>query len=386
MNDSCNMLVLAKKVAGSWPRRALSVVAATTLAGSALLAGSAPGAAAAVVNQVDVTAPAAPDVSLLGDTPRGGELATLRFTSTDADTGLDGFWYGINEEIKREFVAAPALAGVPGVADVTFIVPPVGGRIFVFVWAEDGAGNSSNRTVFDFFAQPADRPVPEAIRIASWPLDGDAVDVVGANNLTLAGVVGDDYSWVEDGACGPESALDLHGTASGYAATIAPVISTSASFSIAALVGPGTTARGDQTVLSQAGASHPAMLLQQTAEESWRFAVPSLSPVRQESGVAETAPGTVQHNTWNHLAGVVDLGEEEIRLYVNGELAATGELPASRWPARGSFYLGAAGTTQSVESPFTGTVDSVGVWSGRLLASQIRNLAFFGGGGFPPDC
>jgi hypothetical protein len=210
---------------------------------------------------------------------------------------------------------------------------------------------------------------------------GSISDVVGDNDLTLLGSEGTDYDWTEDRGCRPQRALQLHGSGEAYAATAAAVVGTDVSFSVAAWVVPGAAAADDQVVLSQSGATSPAMLLEHTGEGSWRFAVPSVSPARS-GGVAETAPGSVKLAVWNHLAGVVDMVEGELRLYVNGELAATGEVPATVWQARGPFYLGVAGTMHDTESPFQGTMDNVAVWSGRLLESQIRDMGI--GGGFPP--
>jgi Concanavalin A-like lectin/glucanases superfamily len=354
-------------------------VVSVLAAGSLLLAGPVPGAAAAD----DVTSPATPDVELLGDPPKAGEPATLRFTSSDPDSGLDGFWYGIQEEVKRDFVAAPALPGEPGSAEITFTVPADGGHIFVFVWAEDIAGNDSNRATFDFFAPRDPPPPPEAVPVAGWPLGVDLThDAVGDNDLTVSGIEGTDYNWVEDRVCRPGGAWDLHGSAEAYARSAGAVVATDESFSVAAWVLPGAAGGEDRTVLSQSGAIRPAMLLEQTAEGGWRFAVPNVSPVRP-GGVAETAPGSVIDGMWNHLAGVLDLVEGELRLYVNGELAATGEAAAAWWPARGPFNLGVAGSLRGVASPYDGTIDVVQVWSGRLLDNQIASLGR-GGGLFPP--
>jgi hypothetical protein len=353
------------------------------LAGSLLLVSPASEAAADTVD--DVTSPTTPDVALIGDSPKAGEEATVRFTASDPDSGLDGFWYGINEEVKREFVAAPAPPGELGSAEIGFTVPESGGRMWVYVWARDIAGNFSNRAVFDFFAPRDLPPPPEAMPIARWPVDaGHTRDVVGNNHLTLAGVEGTDYDWTEDRFCLPESGLDLRGSGGAYAATNDAVITTDEPFSVAAWIAPGEPTGEDQTVLSQGGAVRPAVLLEQTAELSWRFSTPPVSPGRP-GGVAETAPGSLQFDVWNHLAGVVDLVEGELRLYVNGELAVVDEIAATGWPARGPFYLGTAGTMQGTESPFHGIIDTVDVWSGRLTESQIR-LHGSGGGGWTVPC
>jgi hypothetical protein len=315
---------------------------------------------------------------MVGHSPKAGEQATLRFTASDLDSGLEGFWYGINEEVKRDFIAARAPPGELGSAEITFTVPESGGRMWVYVWARDVAGNSSNRSVFDFFAPRDPPPPPEATPIARWSISaGNTRDVMGGHDLTLSGVEGTDYHWVENRACFPESALGFR-SGDAYAATDGAVIATHGPFSVDAWVVPGEPTGEDQTILSQSGALYPAMLLEQTAEGSWRFAVPPMSPSRP-GGVAETAPGSVKSGFWNHVAGVVDLIASEARLYVNGELAAVGEVTAAGWPARGPFYLGAAGTTQGTESPFQGTIDNVDVWSGRLTESQIQDLGFGGG-------
>lgn len=90
---------------------------------------------------------------------------------------------------------------------------------------------------------------------------------------------------------------------------------------------------------------------------------------------------------WNHLAGVLDLFSGEVRLYVNGELAATaatGDAGTRRWPADGPFYLSVAGTTRNIASePLDGAVDSVDVWTSTLDPDRIRDMAV--GNGVPID-
>lgn len=386
LSDPTGLTDEDKQVARPWRRPALSMA----VAGMLLVAGPLVGTASA---QDDTTAPSAPEVELLTEDPKAGEPATVRFTSSDPDSGLDGFWYGINAERKQFFAPAPAPPGGTGSAEITFTTSPEGGRMFVYVWSEDIAGNHSDRSVFDFFVPrdpPPPPPVPETTPIASWGLDSDIFDgtliledSVGEHHMSLAGVEGTDYDWVDDRFCFPWSALDLSGSPEAFAATGDPVIATDESFSVSAHVLPGEPTGGDQTVLSQSGPTGPAALLQQTAGDGWRFAVPPLSPARP-GGVAETAPGSLLPAAWNHLAGVVDWPGREIRLYVNGELAATGELAAPAWPARGPFYVGTAGSLRGTGAPLNGTVDRVRVWSGRLLEDQIEDLAF--GSGRPDLC
>ena len=56
-------------------------------------------------------------VELIGDPPAAGEQVTLRLTSQDAHSGLAGFEYGIDEEVKRHSVSAA------GTTEITFTTP-----------------------------------------------------------------------------------------------------------------------------------------------------------------------------------------------------------------------------------------------------------------------
>ena len=181
-----------------------------------LLAGSVTSAAAATVD--DLTAPETPVIEVLTDSPMEDEPVTLRFTSSDADSGLDGFWYGIGIEARQEFVAAPAPPGETSTAEIAF-TPTEFGLVLVHVWAQDVAGNLSDRATEFIRVERVPPPLPEAVLTAHWNLDADDIqDRVGENDLTLFGVEGVDYSWIEDRTCFPEAALDLHGSADGYAA------------------------------------------------------------------------------------------------------------------------------------------------------------------------
>lgn len=369
-------------VPGQRFRRTLAITASVVTAGSLVLAGPAPAVAAAGDERAaDVRAPTTPEVEQLGDPPQAGEPVTLRLTSSDADSGLKGFWYGIEEEVQRKFEAAPAPVGVVGTAEITFTVPGDGGRIFVYVWSEDNAGNTSNRATFDFFVSPVEEDPPEATPIARWPLIGHTNDVVGDHHLTLAGIEGVDYDWVEDLGCRPMSALWLTGSGQAYAETTGAVVTTDSSFSVAAWVMLDSLADDHQTVLSQGGRIRPAMFMQATPEGSWRFAVPNRNPRYPGPGAAATEPGSVPVGQWTHLAGVYD-HQGEVRLYVNGELAATGDAGASPWPAIGPFYVGVAGIARGTTSqPVHGAIDSVSAWSSTLHPDHIRAMGTGGGMG-----
>lgn len=225
----------------------------------------------------------------------------------------------------------------------------------------------------------------DAILTHFWPLVGHTEDVAGGADMTITGTEGVDYRWTEDFVCFPERALGLTGTGQGFASTTGAVLTTEESFSVATWVGLPSLTDHPQTILSQAGRVQPAMRLQVTPDGRWRFTVPTRNPYTG-LGTAETEPGSVEAGMWHHLAGVLDLAANEVRLYVNGELAATGDAGTRRWPADGPFYLGVAGTARSITSePLDGIVSRVGVWTGTLHPDRIRDMGV-GGGLVPIDC
>jgi hypothetical protein len=75
--------------------------------------------------RVDVTSPTTPKVEIVGEKPSAGEPVTLRFTSSDKHSGLSGFWYGINEEVKRTSKSSS------GTTTITFTTPSSGGRTWI---------------------------------------------------------------------------------------------------------------------------------------------------------------------------------------------------------------------------------------------------------------
>jgi hypothetical protein len=221
---------------------------------------------------------------------------------------------------------------------------------------------------------------PEATPVSFWPMiDGDTSDVIGDHDLALTGTQDTDYCWNDDRFGFPESALELDGSGRAYASTAGRVVITDESFTVEAWVGLRSLTDHHQTVLSQAGHGWPAVQLQATPDGRWRFTVPTGHP-RSGLGTAQTDPRAVDVGIWTHLTGVYDRAADEVRLYVNGELAATGDAGPVPWRAHGSFYIGVAGTARGHTSqPFHGIITPVGVWTSTLDPARIRDRGFGGG-------
>jgi hypothetical protein len=81
---------------------------------------------------------------------------------------------------------------------------------------------------------------------------------------------------------------------------------------------------------------------------------------------------------------VFDLSRGEARLYIDGELIATGAGPSSPWQANGPLFVGASGIENGqAHQPFAGSIDVVTAWSSTLDPDRIASLGrpVLGGGG-----
>jgi hypothetical protein len=218
---------------------------------------------------------------------------------------------------------------------------------------------------------------------SSWGLNGAGGDSVGSHPLTLVGAEGVDYEWVQDRTCFPWSALGLRVSGQGYARTAGPVLTTDESYTVAAWVKPDSLTGTYQTFLSQSGTGRGAFYLQVTPDDRWRFSLPQLESGTTSWVGAETEAGTAEAGGWTHLTGVFDIGKGEVRLYVNGELAATGPAVDSPWHANGPFYIGAGGAPGGIPyQPVHGSIDGVSAWSSTLDPDRIFDLGMpvLGGG------
>jgi hypothetical protein len=220
--------------------------------------------------------------------------------------------------------------------------------------------------------------------LSQWSLDGSGSDDIGGSPLSLAGAEGVDYDWVEDRICFPWSALGLRVSGQSYAWTGGPLVTTDESYTVAAWVKLDSLTGSYQTVLTQRGTGRGAFYLQVTPDDRWRFSLPQLESGTTAWTGAETEAGTAEAGVWTHLTGVFDLGKGEVRLYVDGELAATGPAVDSPWHANGPLYIGAAGIQDGgIYQPLHGAIDTVSVWSSTLDPDRIADLGspVLGGGG-----
>lgn len=309
--------------------------------------------------RVDVTSPTTPTVEVVGgDPPQAGEQVTLRLRSSDAHSGLNGFAYGINEEVKREFTSSA------GETTISFTTDPSGGLNLVYVWSRDNAGNYSNRAVFDVFAMR----FVEATPAAAWRLDGDGVDDSGqGHELTL----GNGVEWENDAGLSMNRSLGFDGT--GCVSAPGPVVRLDAEYTIAAWVRLDDKST-DRQIMSPAGQARGGFYFKyQQSTDKWYFTLPSADARENVSWATIRSTDSAQLGQWTHLAVRVDPAARHIQFYVNGSLDGERNIPHIPWHTDGDMQVGCAARTSGYTwYHMDGAIHHAALWQGLLTPDQIQ--------------
>ncbi|MFJ9661765.1 LamG domain-containing protein [Streptomyces griseoflavus] len=163
-----------------------------------------------------------------------------------------------------------------------------------------------------------------------------------------------------------------------WAATAAPPVTGDGSFTITARAQlTNEYSEQSQTVFSLPGKNTDRVVVRyQAATGQWELEV-----ARQDEAGAPTVVRTndqelpVSGGAGQHLAVVYDAFANELRLYVEGQLAATahGE-DDTLWPAVGGLQVGRSARNGGSEY-FAGALDEVRVYSGAVDASGVRLMS-----------
>jgi hypothetical protein len=168
----------------------------------------------------------------------------------------------------------------------------------------------------------------------------------------------------------------------------APVLRTDQSYTVSVWVRPGRVAGDDMTVLAQQGTNQSAFSLGArnhteggVTRQHWTFTTAPADGPSAEPAAAAVAPQplTVDDTTaWTHLVGVYDAARGQLRLYVDGVLAATAAQPYA-WQAGGALTVGAArsaaqGGPGGIGELWFGGVDAVHAFRGAMTDAQVGEL------------
>jgi hypothetical protein len=147
------------------------------------------------------------------------------------------------------------------------------------------------------------------------------------------------------------------------------ILYTDRSYTVSALVKLNAAGQSNQIILTQDGNGQHAFVLKYRAPDSrWAFGLPASSA--NSSTYLEIASSSVAQTNWVSLTAVWDGATRLPKLYVNGNLEATGTATTS-WPssATGSMHLGS-----SSSSKFDGVLDRVQVFQRALTAAEVQAL------------
>jgi endo-1,4-beta-xylanase len=147
------------------------------------------------------------------------------------------------------------------------------------------------------------------------------------------------------------------------------VLYTDRSYTVSALVKLNAAGQSNQIILTQDGNGQHAFVLKYRASDAkWTFGLPIA--IANSSTYVEIASTSIAQTAWVSLTAVWDGATRLPKLYVGGNLEATGTATTS-WPssATGSMHFGT-----SSSSKFDGALDRVQVFQRALTAAEVRAL------------
>jgi alpha-L-arabinofuranosidase len=193
-------------------------------------------------------------------------------------------------------------------------------------------------------------------------------DSAGAHPATLSAGTG----WTA-GIRGP-SALSTDGV-SGVADAGAPVLDTSASFSVSSWLRLDRLS-GYQTAVSVDGTQVSAFYLQ-FRDDTRRFAFTRLVDDTPVAGVVAGGTFDPVAGQWYQLTGVFDAQAHTLSLYVDGSLQSTVAAPDG-WTGTGHLVMGRGKFGGNLVDYVAGSIDDVRVYTGALSAAEITRAAIAG--------
>ncbi len=312
--------------------------------------------------RVDNIPPTAPVVKRISPTtaPVVGQPVTLELTSSDANSHVKHFQYGVGVDAKEKTQTVTSAATVT--TRVTFTAEA--GRTQFYVWSQDNALNYSGRTVFNFYSGR----ITDAESLGAWRLNGDTRDdSAGEHDLTMnAGV-----TYGADRLGKDRSALTYNG--SGCAET-APMLRGDQEFTVAGWV-KLTDKTAYHALAAQLGTNYASWLVTyNNVADRWEAGVSSMDSSARTWYIARAATSPPV-NVWQHIAVTSDPVGKVLRLFIDGKPAAEAALPTAPWDGRSRFTVGCAGSATTTVYQMKGSVDHVGVWQGLLSEAQIAAAA-----------
>ncbi|WNM36016.1 LamG-like jellyroll fold domain-containing protein [Streptomyces sp. Li-HN-5-11] len=247
------------------------------------------------------------------------------------------------------------------------LLPPLVGVNTLYVSSVDAAGNVSAPAGYRFRVKAGQ---PER---AMWQMDeavgaGAAKGTAPERTLALRGGATPGVAGVTGTAVSFDGVDD-------YAASDIPTVDTSASFSVSAWAKMSTMPDHAAIIAAQPGNHAPGFELYYSKDlDRWVFNqykadAPGAGIVR----AMPSSPGGARAGEWTHLVGTYSADSDELKLYINGELAGTTTY-STPWDARHGLQIGAGSYDGKPGSFFPGAIDEVQIFDKQLSSGEVTRL------------
>ncbi|MEU6264661.1 LamG-like jellyroll fold domain-containing protein [Saccharopolyspora shandongensis] len=211
--------------------------------------------------------------------------------------------------------------------------------------------------------------------VHNWRLDETAgttaADAVGGTPGTVIG-----GATFGPGRVGNAVALD---GVDDHVSTSTVNLRTSESFTISAWVYLSRKDDGQVTAVSVDGTQNSKFRLGHVVDMydnpfgSWIFELPESDTASAPVTKAALSVLETELDTWTHLVGVYDAAAGKVWLYVNGERVGDGSLK-NPWQSTGGTQIGRGKQGGAPAEFWSGKVDDVRVYTGRLSTDRIKTL------------
>ncbi len=241
---------------------------------------------------------------------------------------------------------------------------------------------SLDRSQFTVSSNYLCEPPPSGL--AAWyPGNGDANDVVGANNGTLQN--GATFTTGEVG-----QAFSLDGVNDYVRVPSSSTLNPTGSFSLEAWIFPTRDQTG--SIIHKWGdqsdyTNQRAYAFEFTSGGGLSFGI-SDDPHQLDASfhLFQTSAGLVTLNAWHHVAAVYDQTTGKRKIFVNGvQVAERTDTPITLTASIADLGIGAQPrSSTSVERFFTGAIDEMSLYNRALTAAEIQSIYNIGNAGKCP--
>ncbi len=290
-----------------------------------------------------------------------GKYGTFEIKAND--TQVTKYWYGLNVSPSSN----NTITTTSGAAKTLRMLPPKVGVNTLYVSSLDSAGNRSAATGYRFRVKAGQ---PER---AAWSLDegAGATEAKGNAGVYTASLSGGP-TLRAPGAKGAAVAFD---GVDDYAKTDIPTVSTETGFSVSAWARLSKAPDGAAIIAAQPGNHSPGFELYYSKTYD-RWAFNQYQSDTADAGITrvmQASAGGATVGQWTHLVGTYSATYDEMKLYVDGELAGSITYD-SPWDARRGLQIGAGSYSGNPGSFFPGSIDELQIFDKPLAQGEVTRL------------